>query len=198
MPTDVAAPQPHKEWRADPLELLDTTVAALEGERREGQRDLVTAVTDALRTGHHLVAEAPTGSGKSLAYLAPAVASGLRVIFATAAIALQGQLVDKDLPLLAERAGGPFTFPLVKSGSNYVCRAKLTAAAEPDALFDAPVGASFGPQLEALQKFAAGSTTGDRGELQASITDAAWAAVSCAPSECPGRSNCDDGPECFA
>ena len=186
------------QWLGDPVAMLDAAVAALGGERRAGQHELTTAVADALRGGHHLVAEAPTGSGKSLAYLAPAVASGLRVIVATSTIALQSQLVEKDLPLLAEHGGVPFTFALLKGRSNYVCRAKLTAAAEPDALFDAPVGASFGSQLEQLQKFAASSETGDRGDLRAAITDAAWSAVSCAPSECPGKSNCNDGPTCFA
>ena len=59
--------------------------------------------------GHHLVAEAPTGSGKSLAYLAPAVASGLRVVVATSTIALQSQLVSKDLPALRRHSSLPFT-----------------------------------------------------------------------------------------
>ena len=86
----------------DPLELLDAVVAGFGGERRDGQRALARAVADAIRDGHHLVAEAPTGSGKSLAYLAPAVASGLRVVVATSTKALQSQLVEKDLPALRE------------------------------------------------------------------------------------------------
>ena len=194
----MAATEADDHWKADPLAVLDAAVAGLGGERRGGQHELAAAVTDAMRAGHHLVAEAPTGSGKSLAYLAPAVASGLRVIVATSTIALQSQLVDNDLPLLAEHGGVPFTFALLKGRSNYVCRAKLSAAGRPDALFDAPVGAAFDTQVQALEKFAAGSETGDRGELKAAISDAAWAAVSCAPSECPGRTNCNDGPTCFA
>src|SRR5262249_27599326 len=83
------------------LELLDAPVAGMGGERREGQHELASAVADAIERGHHLVAEAPTGSGKSLAYLAPAVASGKKVVIATSTIALQSQLVGKDLPALA-------------------------------------------------------------------------------------------------
>src|SRR5471032_700721 len=87
-------------WRAEPLELLDAAIAGLGGERRDGQRRLAGAVGEAIGEGHHLVAEAPTGSGKSLAYLAPAVASGLKVVVATSTIALQSQLIGKDLPAL--------------------------------------------------------------------------------------------------
>ena len=85
---------------ADPLELLEAAIEGLEGETRDGQRQLASAVADAIEKGHHLVAEAPTGSGKSLAYLAPAVASGLKVVVATSTIALQSQFVGKDLPAL--------------------------------------------------------------------------------------------------
>ena len=90
-------------WRADPHAVLDAAVAAMAGEQRAGQHDLTTAVADAIENGHHLLAEAPTGSGKSLAYLVPAVASGLKVVVATSTIALQSQLTGKDLPALQRR-----------------------------------------------------------------------------------------------
>ena len=101
-------------WRTDPLALLDTVVAGIGGERRAGQHELTAAVADAMARGHHLVAEAPTGSGKSLAYLVPAVASGLKVVVATSTIALQRQLVGKDLPALAEHGGIKFSYALLK------------------------------------------------------------------------------------
>jgi ATP-dependent DNA helicase DinG len=185
-------------WRADPLSVLDATVAGLGGERREGQRALAAAVTDAMRAGHHLVAEAPTGSGKSLAYLAPAVASGLRVVVATSTIALQGQLMTKDLPALARHGSVRFTFALLKGRSNYLCRAKLRAAAEPDALFERPVAAGFAKHLAHFTELARTSETGDRASLTEPIADSSWAAVSCTSLECPGRANCADGAECFA
>jgi ATP-dependent DNA helicase DinG len=178
--------------------LLAATVAALGGEEREGQITLTDAVANALEQGHHLVAEAPTGSGKSLAYLAPAVASGRRVVVATSTIALQTQLIGRDLPALREHGGMPFTFALLKGRSNYLCLAKLRAATKQDALFEQPVGRDFGRHLVRLQAFAESSDTGDRRDVGDPIADASWAAVSCTSLECPGRNKCTDGDACFA
>jgi ATP-dependent DNA helicase DinG len=183
---------------SDALDLLDAVVAGFDGEQRDGQRELATAVADALRDGHHLVAEAPTGSGKSLAYLAPAIASGLRVVVATSTIALQNQLVAKDLPALQRHGSVPFTFALLKGRSNYLCRAKLHAAAAPDALFERAVGANFPEELRSLGVFAATSETGDRNTLTDTVSDATWSAVSCTSIECPGRAQCSHGEDCFA
>jgi ATP-dependent DNA helicase DinG len=185
-------------WRAEPLDLLDKTVAGLGGESRPGQRMLVEAIAEAMQRGHHLVAEAPTGSGKSLAYLAPAVASGLRVVVATSTIALQSQLVGKDLPALQAHSGITFGYALLKGRSNYLCRAKLRAAAAPDALFERAVGLNFPRELKAIDAFAEASTTGDRTELPIDVADATWAAVSCTSIECPGATQCHDGDDCFA
>src|SRR5450432_1022324 len=102
------------------------------GEQRSGQHDVTTAVADAIENGHHLLAEAPTGSGKSLAYLVAAVASGLKVVIATSTIALQSQLTRKDLPALQKHGTVPFSFALLKGRANYLCLAKLRAAAAPD------------------------------------------------------------------
>src|SRR5436190_1762695 len=74
---------------------------------------------------------------------------------------------------------------------------ELTAAIA-DALFAQPVGPAFDRHLERLEVFAKESETGDRGDLSDTISDASWAAVSCAPAECPGRGNCKDGEDCFA
>src|SRR4051812_14603526 len=180
-------------WKADALELLDAAVAGLDGEERDGQQQLASAVAHAMNGGHHLIAEAPTGSGKSLAYLAPAIASGMKVVIATSTIALQSQLVNKDLPALIEHSGVPFTFGLLKGRANYVCLAKLKAAGQPDALFEVPVPGAFGEHLTSLNKFAADTDTGDRAELPDAIADASWAAVSCTSVECPGRTQCNDG-----
>ena len=159
---------------------------------------LAAAVAEAMDRGHHLVAEAPTGSGKSLAYLAPAVASGLKVVIATSTIALQSQLVAKDLPALRQFVKTPFTFALLKGRANYLCRAKLKAAGAPDALFEQPVGVGFDSDLRRLRAFAEDSETGDRSELDDDIAHASWAAVSCTSVECPGKADCADGGECFA
>ena len=185
-------------WRADPIAVLERVVAGMGGERREGQHELATAVAAALDGGHHLLAEAPTGSGKSLAYLAPAIASGLRVVVATSTIALQSQLAGKDLPALREHGGLGFEFAVLKGRSNYLCRAKLHAAGAPDALFEQPVAGNFPRQLEQLRAFAEHSETGDRSELLHEVNGATWAAVSSSSIECPGKADCPEGDECFA
>ena len=186
------------QWRTEPHALLDAVVAGMHGERRAGQHELTAAVADALADGHHLLAEAPTGSGKSLAYLVAAVASGMKVVVATSTIALQSQLTGKDLPALQEHGGVRFSFALLKGRANYLCLAKLRAAGAPDALFEQPVGPSFARQLERFRKFAERSDTGDRSEFDFEAGDPAWKAVTCTSVECPGKADCADGGECFA
>lgn len=185
-------------WRRDPMVVLDDIVAALGGEERSGQRDLTRAVAKAIEGGHHLVAQAPTGAGKSLAYLAPAVASGLRVVVSTATIALQDQLVGKDLPDVARHAGVACTYARLKGRSNYVCWAKLRAARRPEALFHERVGPDFDTELGSIEAFADVSTSGDRSELGHDVSDATWRAASCGSDECPGRLRCTHGEQCFA
>jgi len=178
--------------------VLDAAVHGLGGEDRPGQRMLADAVSDAIRRGHHLVAEAPTGSGKSLAYLSPAVASGLRVVVATATIALQDQLIGKDVPQLRRASGVPCSAVTLKGRANYVCLAKLGTAKDPDALFDVRPTASFDDDIDTIRAFAASSTTGDRAELPADVSDSSWASCSCSGQECPGARECEEGPRCFA
>jgi ATP-dependent DNA helicase DinG len=186
------------EWRADPVAVLDRVVAGIGGEPRDGQRQLTEAVADAISRGHHLLAEAPTGSGKSLAYLVPAVASGLRVVVATSTKALQSQLIEKDLPALQGHAGLPVRYALLKGRSNYLCLAKLRAAGEPDALFETPVTKGFENRILKLRRFAEESDTGDRADLDFPVGAGDWAAVSTSAIECPGKRDCADGDECFA
>jgi len=183
---------------ADAVAVLDRVVAGFGGEQREGQRTLTAAVAAAIAGERHLVAEAPTGSGKSLAYLSAAVASGRRVVVATSTIALQSQLVEKDLPMLARHGGVSFSVALLKGRSNYLCRAKLRAAARPDALFEVAPGPGFDGHLRALETFGRTAVSGDRAELGEPVGDTTWAAVSCTSAECPGRLQCADGENCFA
>src|SRR5947208_6341864 len=91
------------------------------GEPRLGQRQMVEAVERAIGSGGHLVVQAGTGTGKSLAYLVPAIESGARVVVATATKALQDQLVNKDLPFLAEHMDRPFSYAMLKGRANYLC-----------------------------------------------------------------------------
>jgi len=114
-------------------DILAAVVAAKPGgETRPGQEAMCAAVDAALASGEHLLVEAPTGVGKSLAYLAPAVAhtgggGDARVVVVTATKALQEQLIRDDLPSVAAAvsAGRPLRFAMLKGRSNYLCRAKL-------------------------------------------------------------------------
>jgi len=183
---------------ADALEVLDRTVAGLGGDDRPGQHRLATGVAEAIADGHHLLAEAPTGSGKSLAYLAPIVAAGVRAVVATATLTLQDQLWRNDLPLLREHSGRPVSSALLKGRSNYLCLARLDGADTSDALFDERPGPTFSKDLLALQSFAESTDTGDVADLDDAIAPSSWRAVTCGPIECPGATRCDHGVECFA
>ena len=129
-------------------DLLDVALGAMPGaQARDGQRLMVQAVAKALSSREHLLVQAGTGTGKSLGYLVPALASGKKVVVATATKALQAQLVDKDLPRLVAALepslGRRPTFALAKGRSNYVCLQQLhqgPGAAEPeqDELWDGP------------------------------------------------------------
>lgn len=183
---------------SDALDVLDRAVRALGGEERPGQRRLAEAVFEAITDGHHLVAEAPTGSGKSLAYLSPALASGRRTVVATATLALQDQLWHKDLPHLEEHSGVPFTRALLKGRSNYLCLAKMAAARGDRALFDERPSEQFQRDLKALERFSSDSATGAVDDLPEGIDPASWRLVTCAANECPGATRCEQGAECFA
>ena len=181
---------------ADWESVLERAVKALDGDDRPGQRTLAAAVDAAVGGGHHLVAEAPTGSGKSLAYLAPTIASGKKVVIATATLTLQDQLWQKDLPHLHEHGGVDFTAAVLKGRSQYVCHAKLERARTGDALFDERPGPSFDVDVARLVRFAASSDTGDLAGVD--IADTSRRAASCAPMECPGATKCSHGDVCFA
>jgi ATP-dependent DNA helicase DinG len=100
------------------------------GEDRPGQLEMARAVAKAIDGGTHLVVQAGTGTGKSLAYLVPAVLSGKTVVVATATKALQDQLAGKDLPFLAAHIDRPLKFALLKGRSNYLCLQKGHEIAE--------------------------------------------------------------------
>jgi ATP-dependent DNA helicase DinG len=176
--------------------VLRAAVAALGGDERPGQLALADAVAAAMAGRHHLVAEAPTGSGKGLAYLSAAVTSGRHVVVSTATLTLQDQLWRRDLPHLSAHGGVPFRPALLKGRSQYVCRSKLRAALDGRPLLDERPGPTLIRDLERLERFAARSTSGDLAEVD--IADDSRRAASCAPRECPGAAKCTDGPECFA
>ena len=180
------------------LDALARAVQGLGGETRPGQEALASAVGDAIGGGHHLLAEAGTGSGKSLAYLVPALLSGRRVVVATATKALQDQLWRKDIPHLTEHLGVPFTAALLKGRSNYLCLALVDAAERGDVLFDARPSISFADDVDFLSEWATQCETGDESELVVPVNPASWRALTCSPGECPGAARCHRGEDCFA
>jgi ATP-dependent DNA helicase DinG len=171
---------------------------------------MAEAVGRAIHDRRHLVVQAGTGTGKSLAYLIPAILSGKRVVVATATKALQDQLATNDLPFLARHLGRPFRFAVLKGRSNYLCRqraAEMAGGGEQLGLEEAAgwdeAGASSGSadgivaQARRLLSWGAESTSGDRAELDFEPSPRAWAMVSVGPRECPGAHRCPAGERCF-
>ncbi|MEM7274632.1 MAG: DEAD/DEAH box helicase, partial [Actinomycetota bacterium] len=108
-------------------QLMTQVTSALPGggENRSGQLAMAEQVSASLTAKDALLVEAGTGTGKSLAYLTPIVAEGRQAVVATATIALQSQLVDSDVPLVAAGLGRPVAVALLKGRSNYLCRQRL-------------------------------------------------------------------------
>ena len=141
-------------------EQLEEVASALPrgGEKRPGQLAMAEAVAKALAERRNLVVQAGTGTGKSLAYLLPAVRAGRRVVVATATKALQDQLANKDLPFLASiRPPGSFSYAVLKGRSNYLCRQRTyeTGFGSEKRSAAAPViqSLAFDPSDSSSQKF---------------------------------------------
>ena len=190
-------------------ELLEAAVTAVGGQRREGQDAMAHAVRKAIVSGEHVAVQAGTGTGKSLAYLVPAIhhamAKGSTVVISTATIALQRQLVDRDLPRLAKALkpllGRAPTFAILKGRRNYLCLNKLHGGDDTDPadeLFDPFAISAMGRQIKRLHEWADTSETGDRDELVPGVPDSTWRQVSVTARECLGASRCPVGDDCFA
>src|SRR5690606_26339778 len=189
--------------------LLDAAVRALDGTRRDGQVAMARAVAEAVEAGEHLVVQAGTGTGKSLGYLVPAlrhaVAENTTVVVSTATIALQNQLIGRDLPRLTEALepllGRRPVFAILKGRRNYLCRHRLEGAAagpEETELFDPHLLSSLGRQVRRLHEWAEETPTGDRDDLVPGVSDLAWRQVSVGANECMGAQLCPFGDDCFA
>jgi ATP-dependent DNA helicase DinG len=171
---------------------------------------MAEAVDRAIRTGEHLAVQAGTGTGKSLAYLVPsirhAVAEDETVVVSTATIALQRQLVDRDLPRLAKALksdlGREPTFAILKGRRNYLCmhRVHNGAPEEPEeaGLFDPFAVSRLGREVKRLHEWSSDTETGDRDELVPGVSEQAWRQVSVTARECLGVSKCPIGSDCFA
>lgn len=178
------------------------TAALPAGEDRPGQVEMARAVAETIQNQGHLIVQAGTGTGKSLAYLVPAILSGDKVIVATATKSLQDQLATRDLPFLARHLGQPFEFAVLKGRSNYLCwqRAKEVAGGEDEQLSFEPAAdvGELGTEVAAVLDWAGGSPTGDRAELPFEPRPKVWSALSVGARECPGVTQCPSGGMCFA
>jgi len=183
------------------LDALDQVVGALPGggEPRPGQRRMAEAVASAIESGRHVVVQAGTGTGKSLAYLVPVLLSGKRVVVATATKALQDQLANKDLPFLQRTLSHPFEFAVLKGRSNYACVQRLREHSGGTQSLDLDdVSPQVRSEIRQLDAWAKTSATGDRAELEWEPMERAWSSVSVSSQECPGANHCPAGDVCFA
>ena len=195
----------------DAAAALGEVIAGLPGggERRDGQAEMAAAVAEAMAGGGTLLCQAGTGVGKSLAYLVPAAlaaASGDRVVIATATLALQDQLVGKDLPLVAggmeQRLGRPVRWEVLKGRNNYLCRHRFGEHAQQQ--FDleggpaTPTELARRQQLVEIEQWVPRTRTGDRSELVAAPDARVWSSVSVTSTECIGAERCPEGHRCFA
>ncbi|NHD18061.1 ATP-dependent DNA helicase [Actinopolyspora sp. BKK1] len=190
--------------------MLSVAVEAVSGTPREGQTAMAKAVDNAIESGEHLAVQAGTGTGKSLAYLVPAirhaVAANTTVVVSTATIALQRQLVERDLPRLAtalsEALGRRPTFAILKGRRNYLClnRVHGNAPEEPEeaALFDPAATSALERDVRRLREWSSETETGDRDELVPGVSERAWRQMSVTANECLGAHRCPVGADCFA
>ncbi|WP_138443796.1 ATP-dependent DNA helicase [Sinomonas susongensis] len=205
------------------VRLLDVAVAAMGGQQRDGQHEMARQVARSIEEGRHLLVQAGTGTGKSLAYLVPLIAhaqqSDRPAVVATATLALQAQIVGRDLPRLLSAVTPelerPVEVALIKGRSNYLCKHKLSGGFPSDeggegTLFAlgedtgvAHPGASgpssqLGREVKRLREWAEETETGDRDDLVPGVTDRAWRQVSVTALECLGAQRCPLAAECFS
>jgi ATP-dependent DNA helicase DinG len=186
--------------------VLAAAVEAVGGQERPGQVQMADAVAAAMETGEHLLVQAGTGTGKSLGYLVPALLHDKRVVVATATLALQHQLVQRDIPALVEAARHVLhetpTYAVLKGRSNYACLHRVREGVPDDqgALVALPEG-SMGADVLALREWAEeqaeANGTGEKDDAPRH-TDRLWRQVSVSHRECLGATKCPYGDVCFA
>lgn len=195
------------------IEVLDAVIESLGGTQRDGQRRMVTDISEALKSDGHILIQAGTGTGKSIGYLAPllshCVATGERGLVTTATLALQRQILTKDAPTVqdavAKVTGIRPTVAVQKGWSNYLCLNRVNGG-YPDegTLFDPAHTPSvhsstsaLGKEVLRLRQWAKETDTGDRDDLVPGVDDRAWRHVSVAKRECLGKT-CPYIDDCFA
>lgn len=171
------------------------------------------AVDEALSEGKHLIVQAGTGTGKTIAYLVPVIVAGKKTIVTTATKALQDQLAQKDLPFLVEHLSSyvnrDITFAVLKGRSNYVCRQRLAEingesekknrkADSPTLLEVDEMSQSVRREIDLISEWVKSSKSGDMADISWSPSERAMKAVSVGSDECPGARRCPVGGTCFS
>ncbi len=168
-------------------------------EPRPQQAAMALHVAQAFEGGAHLCVEAPTGVGKTFAYLVPAILFALAakkpVVVSTHTISLQEQILDKDAPLLAKLLGVPFRTALAKGRANYLCLRRLNAVLGGEANLYLP-SEELLPDLEKLRPWAETTAGGSRSDLTYEVPHAVWETVCCEPGNCLAQ-NCPHYQACF-
>ncbi|MBM3805016.1 MAG: ATP-dependent DNA helicase [Actinobacteria bacterium] len=186
----------------DALRLVTSTLT--NAEERQGQDEMAVLVGRALNKNRHLIVQAGTGTGKTLGYLVPAIISGRRVVVSTVTKALQDQLSQSDLPLLAKALNptreAELTWTVLKGRSNYLCRQRIAELEDrTQAKLDLDeISARGKADVKRLVEWAKTTETGDEGELDWQPQRNAWSMVSVTSEECPGAARCPHGETCFA
>ncbi|UDY24145.1 ATP-dependent DNA helicase [Nocardioides sp. Kera G14] len=187
--------------------LLAEAVEGLGGSTREGQIQMAEAVGSALVDEQHLLVQAGTGTGKSLAYLVPSILHDNRVVVATATLALQHQLVERDLPRLMEalkhRRELDTSYAVLKGRSNYACLHRIREGVPDDngtLSMDFQVGGMAAKVLELREWAEAASEAKDDGDKDSAPrhTEREWRQISVSARDCLGAAKCPFGEECFA
>ncbi len=160
---------------------------------RTQQIEMALAIADAIEHNTQLVAEAGTGTGKTFAYLVPALLTGGKVIISTGTKNLQDQLYSRDLPNVRDALKVPVTVAMLKGRANYVCHYHLNQA-EQEGRFASREDAKY---IHVIKTFAENSKTGDKGELNSVPENAMiWTSVTSTRDNCLG-SDCSYYKECF-
>ncbi len=184
-------------------QVLAAAVLAVGGEPRAGQNQMALAVETAIKEHKHLLVQAGTGTGKSLAYLAPALTFNQPVVIATATLALQRQILQRDLPAISQQVGKvlnrEISWAILKGRNHYVCLDKVSRGPEEEAdgLFEVPIS-NLAQQAKKLNKWIEQTNTGDRDDLPEGIDQRLWRGVSVTGRECIGAQKCSFAQDCFS
>jgi len=183
-------------------EALSAAVEAIGGQPREGQIQMAEAVANALTDRHHLLVQAGTGTGKSLAYLVPALVHGKKVLVATATLALQRQLIERDLPkiqpALEKVLSRELTFAVYKGVGNYLCLQKMNSTMQdPDGEVLMDITSLEKDQRRLKDWAQKPGISGDRDDAP-EVDRRVWAANSVSGRECIGKDECSFASQCFA